>query len=148
MGFLDKLKDKIDVEEEKKIKREAAAKKAPKPADFMQLDVDIFQTSAEIIVMAMMAGIDINDLDISLENENDIVTLQGRRQLPIVPEMEEGEYLRQECQWGSFYRQIILPQEVAVDKIEAKINKGILILKLPFLRMQNKGKLKIEIKKD
>ena len=59
---------------------------------------------------------------------------------------DDKEYLRQECTWGSFYRQIILPEEVDVSKIEAKVNRAIFVLKLPFLRLQ-RGKTKIDINK-
>lgn len=143
MGFLDKIKDKIDSEES--IKEEP--KKENKPQGFMQLDVDIFQTKEEIYVIALVAGINVQTLDISIENENDVLTLKGKRMLPLIDVEEDAkDYLRQECSWGSFYRQIILPQEVDVSKIDAKVKNGILILKLPFLRLQ-RGKMKIEIKK-
>lgn len=143
MGFLDKIKDKIDSEES--IKEEP--KKENKPQGFMQLDVDIFQTKEEIYVIALVAGINVQTLDISIENENDVLTLKGKRMLPLIDVEEDAkDYLRQECSWGSFYRQIILPQEVDVSKIDAKVKNGILILKLPFLRLQ-RGKMKIEIQK-
>jgi len=143
MGFLDKIKDKIDSEEA--VKEEP--KKENKPQGFMQLDVDIFQTKEEIYVVALVAGINVQTLDISIENENDVLTLKGKRMLPLIDVEEDAkEYLRQECSWGSFYRQIILPQEVDVSKIDAKVKNGILVLKLPFLRLQ-KGKMKIEIQK-
>lgn len=143
MGFLDKIKDKIENEEEVKEK----PKKEKKPQGFMQLDVDIFQTKADIYVVALVAGINVQTLDISIENENDVLTLKGKRILPLIDiEEDTKDYLRQECSWGSFYRQIILPQEVDVSKIDAKVKNGILVLKLPFLRLQ-KGKMKIEIQK-
>ena len=143
MGFLDKIKDKIDNEEVKK----EEPKKEKKPQGFMQLDVDIFQTKGEIYVVALVAGINVQTLDISIENENDVLTLKGKRILPLIDIEEDAkDYLRQECSWGSFYRQIILPQEVDVSKIDAKVKNGILVLRLPFLRLQ-KGKLKIEIQR-
>ena len=144
MGFLDKIKDKIDTEEHSK---KEEPKKEKKPQGFMQLDVDIFQTKEEIYVIALVAGINVQTLDISIENENDVLTLKGKRMLPLIDLEEDAkDYLRQECSWGSFYRQIILPQEVDVSKIDAKVKNGILVLKLPFLRLQ-KGKMKIEIQK-
>lgn len=144
MGFLDKIKDKIENEESTK---EEPKKKEVKPQGFMQLDVDIFQTKEEIYVIALVAGINVQTLDISIENENDVLTLKGKRMLPLIDVEEDAkDYLRQECSWGSFYRQIILPQEVDVSKIDAKVKNGVLVLKLPFLRLQ-KGKMKIEIQK-
>jgi len=143
MGFLEKIKDKVETAESGK----EEPKKENKPQGFMQLDVDIFQTKEEIYVIALVAGINVETLDISIENENDVLTLKGKRIFPLIEVAEDAkDYLRQECSWGSFYRQIILPQEVDVSKIDAKVKNGILILKLPFLRLQ-KGKMKIEIQK-
>ena len=146
MSFLDKLK--VKVEEggagENQAKDE---KKDKKSSGFLQLDVDILQTTDAIIIIAPIPGVEVKDLDISIENENDVVTIQGKRQMPGSVDFggEEKKYLRQECHWGPFYRQIILPQEVNVTDVEAKFKKGILILRLPLLRLQINGKKKIVV---
>ena len=148
-SFLDKLKGKIDDEA---IEQEEGAsleeKKDKQPAGFLQLDVYIYQTSSEIVIYALVPGVEIHDLDIVIENENDVITIQGKRELPVLPihETEDKKFLRQELQWGQFYRQIILPQEINVTEVEAKLKKGILILRLPLLRLQTKGKKKIAVK--
>lgn len=147
MSFLDKLKVKV---EEKKDTDEIRDGKIDKSSGFMQLEVDIFQTASDIFVVAPMPGVDIKDIDISIENENDVVTIQGRKDRPELSEQEteddNSKFLRQECKWGQFYRQIILPQEINVADVEAKFKKGILILRLPMLLLQTKGKKKISIK--
>ncbi len=149
MSFLDKLK--VKVEENQAPQSEEKIKKDKKNAGFLQLDVDIFQTSADIIIIAPIPGVEVKDLDISIENENDVVTIQGRRDMPDFELLEtkkteeEKKFLRQECQWGQFYRQIILPQEINVAEVEAKFKKGILILRLPLLRLQTKGKKKVQV---
>lgn len=146
MSFLDKLK--VKVEEDVQSQPEEI-KKEKKSSGFLQLDVDIFQTSGEIVIVAPIPGVEVKDLDISIENENDVVTIQGNRRMPspadIGEDQEEKKYLRQECHWGPFYRQIILPQEINVTDVEAKFKKGILILKLPLLRLQTNGKKKIVV---
>ncbi|MCK5212227.1 Hsp20/alpha crystallin family protein [Candidatus Parcubacteria bacterium] len=149
MSFLDKLKVKVEeggvmeaqTQEEKKDK---------KSSGFLQLDVDILQTTEAIIIIAPIPGVEVKGLDISVENENDVVTIQGKRQMPDSVELggDEKKYLRQECHWGPFYRQIILPQEVNVSEVKAKFKKGILILRLPLLRLQNSGKKIIVINED
>lgn len=149
MSFLDKLKVKVEEgviasPSDNQIKDA----KPDKNANFLQLEVDIFQTFDEIYIIAPIAGVDMRDLDISIENENDVVTIQGRREMPALTFTDdtgvvERKFLRQECQWGHFYRQVILPQEINVAKVEAKFKKGVLILKLPLLRLQTKGKKKI-----
>jgi HSP20 family protein len=147
MSFLDKLKVKV---EEANVSVEEPKKNAGNA--FLQLDVDIYQTANDIIIIAPIPGVDVNELDISIENENDVVTIKGRRDAPEVVEeignSAENKYLRQECQWGQFYRQIILPQEINVSDVEAKFKKGILILRLPLLRLQSSGKKKIEVSLD
>jgi HSP20 family protein len=144
MSFLDKLKVKV---EEANVPSEAPKRDAA--SAFLQLDVDIYQTADDIIIIAPIPGVDVSELDISIENENDVVTIKGRRDVPeILEEQEdspENKYLRQECQWGQFYRQIILPQEINVSEVEAKFKKGILVLRLPLLRLQNSGKKRIEV---
>jgi HSP20 family protein len=147
MSFLDKLKVKVEAENAEK----DAGQTERKNTGFLQLSVDIYQTREDIIIVAPIPGVEVKDIDISIENENDVVTIQGQREIPrILKDMEgydeeDGKYLRQECQWGQFYRQIILPQEVNVAEVEAKFTKGILILKLPLLRLQNPGKKKIMV---
>ncbi len=125
-------------------------KKDKKSSGFLQLDVDILQTTEAIIIIAPIPGVEVKGLDISVENENDVVTIQGKRQMPDSVELggDEKKYLRQECHWGPFYRQIILPQEVNVSEVKAKFKKGILILRLPLLRLQNSGKKIIVINED
>ncbi len=146
MAFLDKLKGKMETENLKEEPKKIEEKK-PK-SEYAQLDIDIYETSQEFVIYAPVAGAEIKDLDITIENENDVVTIKGKKEMPIIDGTTEKDrkYLRQECSWGSFYRQIILPQEIDVSKIEAKLVKGVLILRLPILRLPTKGKKKIEIK--
>lgn len=151
MSFLDKLK--VKVEENQNSSEGIKDVEIDRNSGFLQLDVDIFQTDLEIIIIAPIPGVEVSDLDISIENENDVVTIQGKRNIPKLEEESDEDvvarkYLRQECQWGQFFRQIILPQEVNVAEVEARFKKGILILTLPMLRLQTGGKKKIEIEKE
>jgi HSP20 family protein len=148
MSFLDKLKSKVETDDFVPEEGVRDGKKDKRTSGFLQLDVDIYQTGTDIIIIAPIPGVEVKDLDISIENENDVVTIQGKRAAPELPGDggDESKFLRQECQWGRFYRQIILPQEINVVEVEAKFKKGILTLKLPLLRLQSKGKKKIEIK--
>ncbi len=146
MSFLDKLKVKTENPVSDQPKEIVPDNK--ENSGFLQLEVDIFQTSAEIIVVAPIPGVKPENVDISIENENDVVTIKGVRDLPdLIPENIKIKQLRTECEWGPFYRQIILPQEINVPEVEAKFKKGILVLHLPLLRLQN-GKKKIAISED
>jgi len=105
-----------------------------------QLALDVYQTDSEIVIQAPIAGVKKEDLDISIEN--DVVTIRGRRDKP--EEVEEKSYFNQECYWGPFSRQIILPVEGDPSRTEATMKEGVLTLRIP--RVDKEKKRKIEIK--
>ena len=152
-SFLEKLKLRKGKEKEQPLK---VAREEDSDLKVLQLDVDIYRKANEILVYTQVPGASSDDLDISVHNDNDILIIRGKRKLPgeeIFPEKQkakkekEGKWLCQECQWGSFYRQIILPEEVDSLKTKAELKKGVLILRLPFLKPKT-GKMKIEIKEE
>ena len=91
-----------------------------------QLTVDIYQTSSDLIIQSAVAGVDLKDLDISIDK--DLILIKGKRNRP---SKEKGDYFCKECYWGTFSRKIILPVEVNCDKIQATLKKGILTIKIP-----------------
>ena len=103
-----------------------------------QLTVDIYQTSSDLIIQSAVAGVDLKDLDITVDK--DLVLIKGKRDRP---GKEKGDYFCKECYWGTFSRKIILPVEVNCDKIQATLKKGILTIKIP--KRTKKGKKHIII---
>ena len=91
-----------------------------------QLTVDIYQTSSDLVIQSAVAGVDLKDLDISIDR--DLVLIKGERNKP---DQEKRDYFCKECYWGTFSRKIILPVEVNCDKIQAILKKGILTIKIP-----------------
>ncbi|MDO8633648.1 MAG: Hsp20/alpha crystallin family protein, partial [Candidatus Wildermuthbacteria bacterium] len=73
-----------------------------------ELAVDVYQTNGEIVIQSTIAGVSSDDLDVNIEN--DVVTISGERRNP--NEEEDKSYFYQECYWGPFSRQIILPEEI------------------------------------
>jgi HSP20 family protein len=117
-----------------------------------QLHVDVYQTERMIVIYAQAAGADMNDINVSIEGDADIVLIEGRRVLPeyiVFPKKKErGAYFAQECIWGDFYRRIILPESVEIEKAEAKIKNGVLILILPLLKSAEKEKVRLRVKQE
>ena len=105
-----------------------------------QLAVDVFQTETDLIIQSAIAGVKPEDLDISIES--DTVSIKGTRKEPF--EKEEKNYFYQECYWGPFSREIILPEETDPSRAEATMKEGILIIKIP--KIERKKKRKIEVK--
>lgn len=143
-SFLEKLKKEEGKKEVKK--RITQREKREIPEGVLQLNVDIYQTSSEIIIYAPMAGVDIENLDVVMEEENDVITIRGGKERPELPGRSEKEkWLVQECEWGSFFRQIILPKEVDSSKITARFKRGVLVLNLPFLVEKEEKKKKLKV---
>lgn len=92
-----------------------------------QLAVDVYQTEDTVVIQSTVAGVKVEDLDISVNN--DMVTIRGirRREQEIKPE----NYFYQECYWGGFSRSIILPFDVKGERVSATLKNGILTVVLP-----------------
>lgn len=151
-SFLDRLKKKDVIpgnsEDEKKDKIVAQAAAQPTPQETAlaaeQLKVDIYKAVGSIVIYAQISGSRVEELDVLIEGDDDIVTIRGKRTRPNGEHVQnfsvEGkEKILEECSWGNFYRQIILPAEVDPTKTEAVMNEGVLILNLPLKQTQHTG---------
>jgi len=108
-----------------------------------ELMVDVFTAGGEIIVQAPLAGIDADEVDIVVDS--DILKIKGERKNPFKGKIESKDYLLEECYWGPFSKEIVLPAEINKTKIQASIKQGILTIRLPKKTAKEKEK-KIEIK--
>jgi HSP20 family protein len=134
-----------DMEAKLKEDIEKLSKSAPQPKKSTpewssdaegQLAIDVYQTDDDLVVQSAIAGVKAEDLDILIED--DLVTIRGKR---AKPEQEQGDYFSQECYWGPFSRQIILPVEVDPGRAEATLKLGILTVRIPKISREKKRKL-------
>jgi HSP20 family molecular chaperone IbpA len=142
-SFLDKLK-KRGFEEEgggdsapmSSSEGEGAAVKMPEGE--MQLDIDMYQTPSEVVLITQIAGVTLKEVAIGIEGENDVVVIQGEKKLPDIKDddTEPGnmKFIHQEGHWGSFYRRILLPGEVLPGEADAEFDDGVLVLRLPLAK--------------
>ncbi len=147
---MDKLKGKGLVDKEGNPMDPASAQQNQQaqqgvlPGHALQLPVDVFQSDNEIVIYAQLAGMDMQTLDVSIAGENDVVSIQGSALRPEqlmhdASASHNGDFTLEECHWGDFYRQIILPDEIDPEHAEAKTKDGVLVLRLPLLGKQAKG---------
>jgi HSP20 family molecular chaperone IbpA len=104
-----------------------------------ELAVDVLNTSDSIIVKAMIAGVRPGDIDIDISR--DMITIKAKREDE--HEIRNANYFQRELFWGSFSRNILLPEEVDVDEAEAKEKNGLLIITLPKIDKHKKTKLQV-----
>jgi len=105
-----------------------------------ELAVDVYQTDGEIVIQSTIAGVKPENLDISIEDDQ--VLIKGNREKPA--EEDEINYFYQECYWGLFSRQIILPEETDPSRAEAAMKEGVLTIRIP--KIERKKKRKIVVK--
>lgn len=105
-----------------------------------ELAVDVFETPTQIIIKALIAGVEKEDLEISISR--DMVAVKGSRHSENV--VDDGDYFHKELYWGSFSRTILLPQEVDIDKAEATEDKGLLTIRLPKVDKSKQAKLRVK----
>jgi len=101
-----------------------------------QLAIDVYQTTNDLVVQAAIAGISPDSLDIIMEN--DVITVKGMREKPFE---EKGDYFSQECFWGSFSREVILPVDVDPNRAVAEMKEGVLTVRIPKILREKKRKI-------
>jgi len=104
------------------------------------LSVDVYETTHDIIIKTMVAGVRPEDLDISITRET--VTIRGKREEDRTVSAED--YFHRELYWGVFSRTVVLPKEVDIEEAEAIEKYGLLILKLPKLDKHKEARLKVK----
>jgi HSP20 family protein len=105
-----------------------------------QLAVDVYETKEKLVVKARTAGVNRNDLDVSIADN----TLSIRGTLSAGNEEDVENYFVQECYWGEFSRSIALPVPVKEDEIEAILKDGVLTISFTKVKQDTVKKIQIQ----
>ena len=88
--------------------------------------VNIWQGTDSAALTAELSGVDPADIDISVKE--DVVTITGERKPPATD--EQTIWHRRERPYGRFSRVIQLPFRVDPDRVEARLQDGVLRIEL------------------
>jgi HSP20 family protein len=88
--------------------------------------VDVYETPEELVVIVEVPGVEPSSIDLAATGN--VLSLKGVKE---AGELPEPMIQVRERVFGSFHRQITLPNEVDFDKAEASINHGVLKIRLP-----------------
>ena len=102
--------------------------------------VDIFERRDDLVIRAEVAGLEKEDVDISIENNT--LMLRGERKREA--EFEEKDAYHLERSFGIFTRSFILPKTVDSTRVSASYKNGVLELTIP--KVEQVKPRKIEIK--
>ena len=105
-----------------------------------QLTVDMFQTPEHIVIQSTVAGVEKEQLEVSLSR--DMVTLRGKRSP--THRVGKDDYFNQELYWGMFSRTVLLPQEVDAEAAEATMKNGLLTIRMPKLDKNRVQKIRVK----
>lgn len=145
-SFFERLTGSIrasdDYEEEKAVKEDKKNGGAwmAEEAEEAELAVDVYQTSSEIVIQTMVAGVKPDDLDLTIARN--MITIKGKRE--DTRSIDEEDYFTKELYWGSFSRTIMLPQEVEPEEAEAIERHGLLTVKLQKIDKEKKTNIKVK----
>jgi HSP20 family protein len=89
--------------------------------------VDVAETEADVVVKAELPGVTKDDLELEVLPE--VLTLKATTSE--TKEEEGAAYHRRERTWARFERTVPLPAEVRTDAVKAKLQDGVLEVRLP-----------------
>ena len=104
--------------------------------------IELSETDDEVVLRAQVPGMKKEDLDVRVLDGS--VSIRGEAK-ETKEESKEGLY-RSEFRYGGFSRTVSLPPGVDVGRAEAKLESGVLELRLPKTEEARKSARRIEIR--
>lgn len=105
---------------------------------------DVFREDGELVVRAELPGIDL-ETGLTIEVQDNVLHIFGEKKEE--KEVKEDDRYVKECQYGSFQRDIVLPEGVDAEMIKATYDDGVLMVRLPIpeTSVETMPKVKIEV---
>ena len=102
--------------------------------------LDVYETADRFVVKVELAGVEPDDVDLSVEDST--LTVRGERRF--YDEVDDDAFHRVERRYGAFARSLTLPQTADAERIEASFDRGVLTIEVP--KAEQAKPKKIEIK--
>ena len=94
--------------------------------------INVKETEGEFIVEVAAAGMTKDDFTVHIDDDNDLViSLEKKNESETANKAER--YLRREFTYSKFRQTLVLPDNINKEKIEAKVEHGVLSVQLPKL---------------
>jgi HSP20 family protein len=98
------------------------------PAEAAQFPaINVWEEENSFTAEAELPGLDLKDIEIYVTGQNQL-TIKGERR---VAAPEKSVQHRQERGFGKFVRTLTLPSPVDENKVEARLENGLLLIRLP-----------------
>ncbi|RAI09432.1 MAG: hypothetical protein DK841_09280 [Candidatus Melainabacteria bacterium] len=110
--------------------------------DKLSMPVEVTDKEKEYDIRAELPGVKKEDLDIDVEKNT--ITIRAKKE----EENEEGSkgYKKSEFKYGEFSRSVYLPQDINIEKTEAKLEHGVLKIQAPKMYETKESVKKLAVK--
>ena len=99
--------------------------------------INVIETEKEYDVELAAPGLDKEDFKVHVDEENNL-HIEMEKKTENKEDKKHGRYLRREFSYEKFQQTLLLPDDVDAEKIEAKVEKGVLTVRLPKLEKVEK----------
>ncbi len=110
--------------------------------DKYSMPVEMTDKGKEFIVKAELPGVKKEDLDIDIDKK--YITINAKKEEEC--EVDENSYKKSEFRYGEFSRTVYFPEEIDVEKTEAKLEHGVLKINAPKVHLEKESKKKLTVK--
>ena len=92
--------------------------------------INVIENEKEYDVELAAPGLDKEDFKVHVDEEG-LLHIEMEKKSENKEDKKHGRYLRREFSYEKFQQTLVLPDDVECDKIEAKVEKGVLNVRLP-----------------
>ncbi|MBO6170114.1 MAG: Hsp20/alpha crystallin family protein [Bacteroidales bacterium] len=92
--------------------------------------INVIETEKEYEVELAAPGLSKEDFNVHVDSENNL-QIEMEKKTENKENRRQGRYLRREFSYEKFQQTLLLPDDVDAERIEAKVEKGVLLVTLP-----------------
>ena len=92
--------------------------------------INVIETEKEYDVELAAPGLDKEDFRVHVDADNNL-HIEMEKKAETKEGKKHGRFLRREFSYEKFQQTLLLPDDVDAEKIEAKVEKGVLMVTLP-----------------
>jgi len=103
--------------------------------------IDLFETENELVAQCELPGLESKE-DVEIDVDQQTLTISGR--LKAAEHVKEEQFHRRERFYGKFTRSVSLPVPVASEGISASYRNGILEIRMPKLKGDQRKRIDVQ----
>ena len=103
--------------------------------------VESFVRDGKLVVRADLAGVDPNDVEITLNGDRLLIRAKRERS----HEEEPADFFHRELCYGTFERELRLPEGIETEEVKASYRNGVLELTVPVRQGAKARKVPVEV---